>query len=102
MMPRKTLRLLTAFLSVGTLVCGGVVLAGEDTPKDPGNVVDQVGASVKRLADKIGKEATDVAKKLEQSETPKKVGRELKRSAESLGDKAGQAGKKLQDSLTSK
>lgn len=101
MMSRKTVRLMTALLCAGTLLGGGFVMAGDQKSKDAG-VVDQVGASVKKLGDKIGKEVTGVVKQLEESETPKKVGRELKRSAESLGEKVEQAGKKLQESFTSK
>lgn len=97
----KTVRLMAALLGAGTLLGGGLVMAGEEQPKDSG-VVDQVGASVKKLADKIGKEVTGVVKQLEESETPKKIGHELKRSAESLGEKVEQAGKKLQESFTSK
>jgi hypothetical protein len=44
---------------------------------------------------------TDVVKKFEDSETPKKVGNELKRSAEALGEKVEQAGKKLKESFKS-
>ena len=97
----KRARLVTALVSAGALLCGALALGAEEAAKDSG-VVDQVGASVKKLADKIGKEVTGVVKKLEESETPKEVGHELKRSAESLGQKAEQAGKKLQESFTSK
>lgn len=97
-MPWKTVRLVTAVVFAGTLLCGA---ADDQKGKDSG-VVDQVGASVKKLADTIGRGVTGVVKKLEESETPNKVGQELKRSGESIGEKAEQAGKKLQQSLTSK
>ena len=101
MMPWKTVRLVTAVVFAGTLLCGARAVANDQKGKDSG-VVDQVGASVKKLADTIGKGVTGVVKKLDESETPKKVGQELKRSAESIGEKAEQAGKKLQQSMTSK
>ena len=100
-MPWRSVRLVTALLTAGTLLCGALAVAAEDKAKHSA-VVDQVGATVKKLADKLGKEVTGVVKKFEESETPKKVGRELKRSAESLGEKAEQAGKKLHESVTSK
>ncbi len=99
-MARKSSLRFSAVLVVGLLLSGTATVAAEEKAKESG-VIDQVGNSVKRLAEKIGQEATGAVKKLEQSETPKKVGNELKRSAESLGSKVEQAGKKLKDSFKS-
>lgn len=76
-------------------------LAGDRTSKEPAGVVDQVGTALKQTATKIEQEVSGLAKKLEESETPKKVGNELKRSAESLGQKVEGAGRKLKESFKS-
>jgi hypothetical protein len=57
---------------------------------------------LKNTETKIAQEVSDVVKKLEESETPKKVGNELQRSAESSGQKVVRAGKKLKDPFKSK
>ncbi|MEC4889241.1 MAG: hypothetical protein RI101_04200 [Nitrospira sp.] len=80
---------------------GALAVEPEGKGKESAGVVDQIGTSVKSLAEKIEKEVTGAVKKLEDSETPKKVGTELKRSANSLGEKAGQAGQKLKESFKS-
>jgi len=82
-------------------VTGALAVEPEGKGKESGGVVDQIGASVKSLAEKIEKEVTGAVKKLEDSDTPKKVGNELKRSANSLGEKAEQAGQKLKESFKS-
>lgn len=82
-------------------VTGALAVEPEGNGKESGGVVDQIGTSVKSLAEKIEKEVTGAVKKLEESDTPKKVGTELKRSANSLGEKVEQAGQKLKESFKS-
>ena len=89
------------FVIVCILGVADFVLAGDNKTQEPAGVVDQVGTALKNTATKIEKEVSSVAKKLEESETPKKVGNELKRSAESLGQKIEAAGKKLKESFKS-
>jgi len=96
--------------SVVVMACMGVVVVGglpgllwaaEEKSKAAPGVVDQVGTAIKNAATRLEHEVTDVVKKLEDSETPKKVGNELRRSAEAVGEKVEQAGKKLKESFKS-
>lgn len=89
------------FMIVCIVGVADFVLAGDNKTQEPAGVVDQVGTALKNTATKIEKEVSNVVKKLEESETPKKVGNELKRSAESLGQKIEGAGEKLKESFKS-
>lgn len=89
------------FVIVCIVGVADLVQAGDDKTKEPAGVVDQVGTALKNAATKIEQEVSNVVKKLEESETPKKVGNELKRSAESLGQKVEETGKKLKESFKS-
>ncbi len=92
-----------SWLVVGSLSAVGMAAAADGNAKDkpaPG-VMDQVGTAAKNAAAKLEQEVTGLAKKLQESETPKKVGNELKRSAESLGHKIEETGNKLKQSFKS-
>lgn len=59
-------------VAVGSLT--GTLWASEEAAKPTSGVVDQMEKAIKHAATKLEHEMTDVVKKLEDSETPKKEG----------------------------